>query len=208
MALDSVNNRLYFVDNQKLTQGVRRISYVPGGDSGQGSLDPTTLFDLAGSQSGTVFACGQTGCALPEVRARRMLQLLILKAISGLASEKVRRSFVSITREPRLPQISERALNLFKSLNLVASNRPGTGLAWIGHDLWGADSQTPFVIPKADTTCLAGTNPACSTANGAVVRPLLQWSARPRWWVISSIRQPTAIISISRQDRMSRGWAM
>ncbi|MGZ7053314.1 MAG: fibronectin type III domain-containing protein [Candidatus Angelobacter sp.] len=54
----------------------------------------------------------------------------------------------------------------------VANSRPGTGLAWIGHDLWGASSQTPFVIPKADTTCLAGTNPACSTANGTVIQAL------------------------------------
>ena len=65
MALDAGNNRLYFVDNQKLPQGVLRINYLPGGDSGQGLLDSSTLFNLAGNQSGSTFAAGQTGCALP-----------------------------------------------------------------------------------------------------------------------------------------------
>ena len=33
-------------------------------------------------------------------------------------------------------------------------NTLSIGLAWIGHDLWGADGVAPYVIANADTTCL------------------------------------------------------
>ncbi|MGZ7105468.1 MAG: fibronectin type III domain-containing protein, partial [Candidatus Angelobacter sp.] len=172
MALDSVNNRLYFVDNQRLTQGVLRISYVPGGDSGQGSLDPSTLFDLAGNQAGSIFAGGQTGCALPGSPGAPNAVTLDpqgnLWIGFGKSAEIIRINnpgSASSTNFGTCAQFVQVAAS-------VANSRPGTGLAWIGHDLWGASSQTPFVIPKADTTCLAGTNPACSTANGTVIQAL------------------------------------
>jgi len=172
MALDSVNNRLYFVDNQKLTQGVLRISYLPGGDSGQGSLDPTTLFDLAGNQAGTSFAGGQTGCALPGNPGAPNAVTLDpegnLWIGFGKSAEIIRINnpgTASATNFGTCAQFVQVAAS-------VLNNRLGAGLAWIGHDLWGANSQTPFVIPRADTACLTGTNPACSTANGTVVQAL------------------------------------
>jgi hypothetical protein len=172
MALDAGNNRLYFVDNQKLPQGVLRISYLPGGDSGQGLLDSSTLFDLAGNQSGNTFAGGQTGCALPgNPGAPNAIALDPegnLWVGFGKSAEIIRINnpgIASSTNFGTCAQFVQVAASVFNS-------RPGTGLAWIGHDLWGANSQTPFVIPHADTTCLAGTNPACSTANGTVVQAL------------------------------------
>src|SRR5689334_19804632 len=63
MALDPVNNLLYFVDNQRVSQGVFRINYLPAGDSGNGALDRTSLFNLGGSPSGSTFPAGQTGCS-------------------------------------------------------------------------------------------------------------------------------------------------
>src|SRR5205807_5022919 len=50
----------------------------------------------------------------------------------------------------------------------VPNNRVGAGLAWMGHDLWGASPESVFVIANADTVCLAGTNPACSNTNGGI----------------------------------------
>jgi hypothetical protein len=38
----------------------------------------------------------------------------------------------------------------------------------MGHDLWGASPESVFVIPNADTVCLVGTNPACSSTNGTI----------------------------------------
>ena len=46
------------------------------------------------------------------------------------------------------------------------------GLAWIGHDLWGGDGTSPFVIPNADTTCLVPPRADCTTANGTVISTL------------------------------------
>jgi uncharacterized repeat protein (TIGR01451 family) len=46
------------------------------------------------------------------------------------------------------------------------------GLAWIGHDLWGGDGTSPFVIPNADTTCLVPPRADCTTANGTVIPTL------------------------------------
>ena len=49
---------------------------------------------------------------------------------------------------------------------------PSNGLAWIGHDLWGGDGTSPFVIPNADTTCLVPPRADCTTANGTVISTL------------------------------------
>ena len=68
MALDPVHNLLYFVDNQRGSQGVFRIGYLPAGDSGNGSLDSTSLFNLGGSPAGAAFPAGQTGCTCRSCR--------------------------------------------------------------------------------------------------------------------------------------------
>ncbi len=172
MAFDSINNRLYFADNQRLTQGVLRISYLPGGDSGQGLLDASTLFDLAGNQAGSTFVGGQTGCALPGSPG----------APNAVTIDPEGNLWVGFGKSAEIIRINNPGAATSTNFGTCAqfvqvpasvfNTRPGTGLAWIGHDLWGANSQTPFVISHADTACLAGTNPACSTANGTVVQAL------------------------------------
>jgi hypothetical protein len=42
-------------------------------------------------------------------------------------------------------------------------NHLTSGLAWMGHDLWGADGRSPFFIRNADTACLVSPNPACTS---------------------------------------------
>lgn len=172
MAFDSVSNRLYFADNQKLTQGVLRISYLPSGDNGQGLLDPTTLFDLAGNQAGSVFPGGQTSCALPGSPGAPNAVTLDpegnLWIGFGKSAEIIRINNPGAASSTNFGTCAQ----FVRVAASVLNTRPGTGLAWIGHDLWGANSQTPFVIPHADTACLSGTNPACSTANGTVVQAL------------------------------------
>src|SRR5438309_236626 len=51
-----------FVDDQRVSQGIFSIKYLPAGDSGNGSLDVSNLFSLGGSPSGSVFPGGGTGC--------------------------------------------------------------------------------------------------------------------------------------------------
>jgi superoxide dismutase len=48
----------------------------------------------------------------------------------------------------------------------VAANHCGTGITFVGHDLWGATLEIMYTIRNADTICLVGQNPACSSANG------------------------------------------
>ena len=64
MAFDSIHNLIYFVDNQvKAPLGVFRVNYLPDGDSGNGTFDVQTLFNMAGALPNHVFTGGQTGCA-------------------------------------------------------------------------------------------------------------------------------------------------
>lgn len=48
----------------------------------------------------------------------------------------------------------------------VAGNHSGTGITFVGHDLWGATLEIMYTIRNADTICLVGQNPTCSSANG------------------------------------------
>ena len=83
-----MNNLLYFVDNQRVSQGVFRISYLPAGDSGNGSLDRTSLFSLGGSPQPAHFPPAKQVAILLERNSSPTPPLSILKAISGSASAK------------------------------------------------------------------------------------------------------------------------
>jgi hypothetical protein len=172
MTYDATRNLLYFADNQKTSQGVLRISYLPAGDNGNGALDPSTLFDLGGNQGGATFAGGQTNCALPNNPG----------APNAVALDPAGNLWVGFGKNAEILRINSPATatsanfggcaQFIQAAAFVASNRVGTGLAWIGHDLWGANSQSAFFIHNADTTCLIGSFPACSTTSGAVVQAL------------------------------------
>ena len=56
---------LYFVDEQRASQGIMRIGYAAAGDSGHGNLDFTSVFIMGGNTTGARFGGGTTGCALP-----------------------------------------------------------------------------------------------------------------------------------------------
>jgi len=72
LAFDPAHNFLYFVDNNTASQGVIRIGYKPDGDNGQGAIDVTTAFTLAGGQFTRKgpFA-GGTGCPYPGPAVKR-----------------------------------------------------------------------------------------------------------------------------------------
>ena len=63
-AYDPARHFLYFVDDIAAGQGVIRIGFNAGGDSGHGALDLTTGFTLA-STAGAGNFLGGTGCILP-----------------------------------------------------------------------------------------------------------------------------------------------
>ncbi len=168
MALDPVNNLLYFVDNQRVSQGVFRISYLPSGDNGNGSLDRTSLFSLGGSPSTSTFPAGQTGCSFPGT------QLFPNSA----ALDPQGNLWVSFGKAPLILKFNNPGAanstnfgtcsQLMQIAATIPNNRVGAGLAWMGHDLWGASPESVFVIPNADTVCMIGTNPACTSTNGTI----------------------------------------
>lgn len=170
MSFDPGRNFLYFVDEQRASQGIMRIGFLPDGDSGHGLLDFNSLFIMGGNTTGSKFGGGTTGCALP--------------GNPGLPSAAA------------LSPLGDLWVGFKKSGTILRFNSPGTatqdgfgtctsfiqtvgtvnkitnGLAWIGHDLWGADGTSPFFIKNADTTCLVSPHGTCSAGTGEVVNVL------------------------------------
>ena len=168
MALDPVNNLLYFVDNQRVSQGVFRINYLPAGDSGNGALDRTSLFNLGGGPAGSTFPAGQTGCSFfgtqlfPNSAALDPEgNLWIGFGKAGLILKFNNPGAVNSTNFGTCSQFMQ-------IVATIPNNRAGAGLAWMDHDLWGASPESVFFIPNADSVCLIGTNPACSSTNGTI----------------------------------------
>src|SRR3954469_4807037 len=168
MALDPVNNLLYFVDNQRVSQGIFRISYLPGGDSGNGSLDRTSLFSLGGSPANRTFPAGQTGCNIPG--AQIFPNSAALDPEGNLWVGFAKASFIIKFNNPGAVTSTNfgSCQQFAQFVATIPNNRVGAGLAWMNHDLWGASPESIFVIPNADTVCLVGTNPACSSTNGTI----------------------------------------
>ena len=168
MALDPVNNLLYFVDNQRVSQGIFRINYLPAGDSGNGSLDRTSLFNLGGSPSTSTFPAGQTGCTFPGTQLFPNSAALDpqgnLWVGFGKASLILKFNNPGAANSTNFGTCSQ----FMQIAATIPNNRVGAGLAWMAHDLWGASPESVFVVPNADTVCMIGTNPACSSTNGTI----------------------------------------
>ncbi len=167
MALDSTNNKLYFVDNQaKIGKGVFRIDYHPEVDTGNGSLDVQSVFSMAGAPAGSLFTGGQTGCALPGLTG----------IPNSVTLDPQGNVWVGIGKTPSILRFNTPANATSTNFGTcgqfvqIAATGFGqhftTGLAFIGHDLWASTLEIVFVIKNADTICLVGQNPACGSANG------------------------------------------
>ena len=163
MAYDPARNFLYFVDEQRASQGIMRIGFDPAGDGGNGLLNFDSVFVMAGNTTGARFGGGTTGCPLP--------------GNPGLPSAAA------------LSPLGDLWVGFKKSGSIVRFNSPGTasqtgfgtcaqfitpvatvaknsiGLAWIGHDLWGGDGTGAFVMKAADTNCAVPPNGICTVGN-------------------------------------------
>ena len=168
MVLDPAGNSLYFADNQQNSQGVFKVSYVPSGDSGNGSLDLFGLVHLAGSVNPR-FIGGDTGCALPANSI--FPNSISLDPLGNLWVGFAKNSNILRINNPSTVNgnFTGSCSQFVQQAATVIGNHIGAGLAWIGHDLYGSGGQVFFVIHNADTVCASGNNQACSTANGAVV---------------------------------------
>lgn len=170
-AYDPARHFLYFVDDVAGGQGVIRVGFNAAGDSGHGALDLTTALTLA-SPAGSNHFLGGTGCLLPTAGTQPngaalspLGDLWVGFADSG---DILRFNSPGTASETGFSTCAQFVQKVATTPDATLSN----GLAWIGHDLWGGDGTSPFVIPNADTTCLVPPRADCTTANGTVTPTL------------------------------------
>ena len=164
-------NYLYFVDEQRASQGIMRIGYLATGDSGQGGLDFSTVFVMGGNTTGARFGGGTTGCALPGNPG-----LPAAATLSPLGDLWVGfKKSGTIVRFNQPGTASETGFGTCDTfITPVATvNKISNGLAFVGHDLWGADGTSPFFVKNADTTCVVPPHGTCTVASGDVVNTLV-----------------------------------
>ena len=141
LAFDPATNTIYAVDLQTRTQGIIRMHFLPGGDSGHGMLDLLHQEVLGGFNSG----CGLPGNVPNSAVLGPDGNLYVAFKQSGNILR-----VVSPASDP-LPCTNVRLIGA------TADGRRDFGLAWVGHDLFGGDGQSPWVITNADQ-CLTPAN--------------------------------------------------
>jgi uncharacterized repeat protein (TIGR01451 family) len=169
MAFDATQNFLYFVDSKSATRGVFRISYLPDGDSGNGSLDFSSTFSMGGNTTPDKFPGGQTGCAIPNNPS--LPDSAVLDPQGNLWVGFLRSGEIIRFNNPGTATAAGfgTCAQLIQVVAATPDNHLTTGLAWIGHDLWGADGKSPFFIRNADTACLVSPNPVCTSKSATSV---------------------------------------
>jgi uncharacterized repeat protein (TIGR01451 family) len=165
MAYDPGRKLLYFVDEQRASQGIMRIGFLPDADSGHGLLDFNSVFIMGGNTTGARFGGGTTGCALPNNPG-----LPAAAALSPLGDLWVGfKKSGEIVRFNSPGTASQDGFGTCSSFITVVGqvSKNTVGLAWVGHDLWGADGTGPWVIKNADTNCMIPPNGQCTIGNAS-----------------------------------------
>jgi hypothetical protein len=171
LAFDPNTNNIYLTDEQTNSEGIFRIGYLPTGDGGHGALDFNNVFAMAGNITGSRFSGGTTGCAFPDDSTETILApdgvtpiAVPMGVPNSLALGPDGNLYIGFKKQGGILRINNPATassagfgTCADFIQLVAETPGGggNGLAFIGHDLWGALEGGPFVIAKADTTCQA-----------------------------------------------------
>lgn len=166
MAYDPGRKLLYFADEQRSSQGIMRIGFDPTGDTGHGLLDFGSVFIMGGNTTGARFGGGTTGCPLPFAPTNEGPPNAV--ALSPLGDLWV--GFKKGTDIVRFNSPGTATSTGFGTcaqfIQIVATDSKLTnGLAFVGHDLWGADGTSPFFIKNADTSCMIPPNGVCSVTS-------------------------------------------
>jgi uncharacterized repeat protein (TIGR01451 family) len=164
-------NYLYFVDEQRASQGIMRIGYQATGDSGHGFLNFASVFVMAGNTTGARFGGGTTGCALPGNPG--LPAAATLSPLGDLwVGFKKNGSIVRFNQPGTASETGFGTCDTF--ITPVATvDKISNGLAFVGHDLWGADGTSPFFVKNADTTCMVPPHGMCTVASGDLVNTLV-----------------------------------
>lgn len=163
---DPATNFVYVADARR-SLGIFRLKYDPTADSGNGNIDFTSIFGMAGNPGGARFQGGQTGCPLPN---GAVVGGVALGPDHNLWATQGKGGFILRLNNPANADVVGFG-TCADFVQIVATSPDGatTGdLAWIGHDLWSADGTSPFFIHNADTTCQAispGMTSTCPATN-------------------------------------------
>ena len=146
LAYDPITQDVYTVDLSAKSQGLFRLHYVPGSgtgssDVGHGAFNLTQMEVLGGLNAG----CGIGGKVPNSANLGPDGNLYIGFKGSGSIIR-----VVDPSREP-LP------CGNVQTIGTTGDQRKNFGLGWIGHDLYGADGLSPWVMRNADQ-CFTATN--------------------------------------------------
>lgn len=163
-------NYLYFVDEQRASEGIVRIGYLATGDSGHGSLNFDSVFIMGGNTTGSRFGGGTTGCPLPGNPG--LPNSAVLSPLGDLwVGFKKSGTILRFTQPGTASDTGFGTCDTF--ITPVATvSKNSNGLAFIGHDLWSSDGTSPLFIKNADTICAVPPHGLCTAASGDVVNVL------------------------------------
>jgi len=159
-------NYLYFADEQRASEGIVRIGYIPSGDGGHGFLNFASVFIMGGSTTGARFGGGTTGCALPGNPG--VPHSTVLDPLGNLWVGFKRSGTVLRFTQPGTASETGFGTCAQFIVPVATIDKKSDGLAFIGHDLWGADGTSPFFIKNADTTCMVPPHGICTAPTDVI----------------------------------------
>ncbi len=141
LAFDPNLNNLYAVDLQANTQGIFRLHYMPGGDGGHGALDPLHAEVLGGSA--TTVHQQLPGCGIPG----NVPNSAVLGPDGNLyVGFKASGDIIRIVS----PQTEPLPCGNIQTIGTTPDGRKNFGLGFIGHDLFGGDGLSAWIMVAAD----------------------------------------------------------
>lgn len=146
-AYDPLFNNIYAVDRQASTQGIFRLHFIPSGDGGHGAVDPINVEVLGGNGIGRN---GLTGCGIAGNGPSSV-------ALGPDGNLYIGFSQTGETLRVQSPQTEPLPCANVQVIGTTADNFEDRGLGWIGHDLFGGDGQSAWVIRNADQ-CMTPAN--------------------------------------------------
>jgi len=159
LAYDPTLNNIYAVDLQANTQGIFRLHYLPDGNGGQGAIDPIHTEVLGGSALTVPVRQQLPGCGIPgNIPDSAVLGPDGSLYIGFRASGNILR-VASPQTEP-LPCANVQVIGT------TPDNKKDFGLGFIGHDLFGGDGLSAWIMVGADVCLQPGTgNTPCQATS-------------------------------------------
>lgn len=157
LAYDPLTNDIYAVDLQANTQGIFRLHYLPDGGGGHGAIDPLHTEVLGGSP--TPVEQQLPGCGIPG----NVPDAAVLGPDGALyVGFKASGNILRINS----PQTEPLPCSNVQVIGTTPDNRKDFGLGFIGHDLFGGDGLSAWIMVGADVCLKPGTgNTPCQATS-------------------------------------------